>query len=218
MRAPPLRGQVVALSAGFVFLALLVAVPWLDVSNAEGPAMRLRLVAFLPWAVCAALIFRQCLGWLTPGVRLMAGVLLAVGLPWIPTARHEGTVTTEPSRVMAMKELAAKLPAGSFVVTTERQLAFMVTWYARTPAQRAIPVSLDPERTFRLIPSNALEPDMALALAARRERVRGISAYPQDLLPSRPGSLTLLPELSYQSLTRSLPLASQLYWQAWPAH
>ncbi|MBZ4373865.1 hypothetical protein [Corallococcus sp. AS-1-6] len=217
-RASPLRGHVVAFRAGFVSLALFVAVPWLDISNAEGPAMRLRLVAFLPLAICAALVFRQCLGRLTPSVRLIVGAIMAVGLPWIPTARHEGTVTTAPSRVMAMKELAAKLPADSLVVTTERQLAFMVTWYARAPAQRAIPALLNPDRTFRLIPSNALEPDMALALAARRKRATGVDACPQDLLPSRPGSLTLLQEQIYQSLTHSLPLESQMYWQAWPAH
>ena len=116
-----------------------------------------------------------------------------------------------------METLAKALPTGALVLTTERQLAFMVTWYTRALARRSVPASLDEGRTFRLIPSNALEPEMALALANRREKAGSLPPPPQDLMPLRPGSLTLLSEPAYQSLLFSLSPDSQRYWRDWPS-
>ena len=167
-RSSPGARALSPVALGLVLLAVLVALPWWDVSAPEGLGMRLRLTGFLAFAPCTALLLARVGAGRSAGVGWVA-VLAAVALPLLlpPQVRHMGARVPDPY-LQAVRAFEAQLRPESLVITTQRSLAFMVTWYTRAQAQRSVPERLEPARTYRLLPKADLEPVFATALEQRR--------------------------------------------------
>jgi hypothetical protein len=197
---------------GIVFLSLLLAVPWLNVEDRQGLAMRLRLTAFLCLAPCSALLVSRLMTIAPSAVRatVAAGTIAAL-LLLLPRYSREGTVLVGPERAQAARTLEGAIPPDALVITTDRHLAFMTTWYTRASSRKTVPADLQPERTYRLITSIALEPTLKGALDACRTKLQ-----PCDFHPLFFNKMILLTETGFQELVNTLPPESQRYWREWP--
>jgi hypothetical protein len=209
-RAAPGAHKLPPVAFGLVLLAALTAFPGWDVSNPEGLGMRLRLTAFLAFAPCAALLFARLLAGRPWGAALMAtcaAVVLPVLLP--PHIRHAGARVPGPY-LQALHSFQDQLRPDALVITTQRSLAFMVTWHTRARALRSVPASLDPTRTYRLLPKADVEPVFAAALE-RHQAASLPGTARRDRAP-----LVLLSESSFQQLLAELPPEVRRRWSAWP--
>lgn len=151
-----------AMVAGLGALAACAAFPWWDVADPEGLGVRVRLIAFVPFAACTAALFG----------RVFAGrvaAALAGGLALVIPVLRPPQIDQAGARVPAVyvQSLAAyadRIRPDSVVVTTQRSLAFMVTWRTRAEARRSVPPDVDEARIWWLLPRADLEPALARAL------------------------------------------------------
>jgi hypothetical protein len=209
--------------AGFVIagLGVAIAIPWLAVTDPQGLGFRLRIAAYVPLALGAAI----CTGELARQVARRAGehtvpVLAAFALLLfaieVPQDRTEGEVLTHPALAAAAAAAYGRIPAGATVIVPERHILFMVDWYTRAS------VSLRPEpiprryrvRLFGLVfiggPGSPL--DRALD-AARTDR--GVEP-PLGLHPSYRNGLVLVTEPTWSWLLGHLPDRERAHFAAWP--
>ena len=63
-----------------------------------------------------------------------------------------------PPAVLTLARLATAVPSDALIITTERRLAYFITWSTRLPATShpPAPIRLDPARTFRVLPGFAI--------------------------------------------------------------
>jgi hypothetical protein len=213
--ATPSRDRLPALGVGLVAYALFCGLPWLDVSDEQGLAFRLRLSTFVTLAPLSALLAVRVLRAAPPLGRWLLPLAVAVGLVvGKPAASREGVVATHPALATAASALS--LPPGSLVVTPERKVAFMATWYARVPARLRPPADLDPTRTFRLLPGASIDDDLRRALDDLRARPRDGVEGVRDLHPHGPNGLVVLSEPTFQYLLTELPPWARARYVRWP--
>jgi len=210
-----------SLAVGFLAFALFLGLPWLDVSDRQGLAFRLRLTAFVTLAPLAALAFvRLAAAARAPAyARAMMALGAALGLLLSrPVGSPEGLVDPHPALVAAVRALDGVVPPGATVVTPERHVAFMAAWYARVPARLRPPPDADPRRTFRLLTGHFIRERSALwqALDDLRAHPRPDVAPTRDLHPVHANGLTLVPELTWRHLLAGLPEPARARWADWP--
>lgn len=209
------RGERVVAWA-FVALALVIGLPWLDVTDAQGLGFRLRVTAFLPLAICAALVAgalaRLADGWLRDA---FLAILAIVVVARAPTERSEGRIVAHPALVSAVLAATTKLPANTTVIVPERHILFMVAWYTRAP------VSLRPEsvpygRRVRLLPLHFIQMGSPLdeAIDAARRDAR-IAEPPIGLHPRHRNGLVLVSEPTWDWLLEALPPGARAHWARW---
>ena len=113
----------------------------------RGSGSGFRIVAFVPMALCAAIVAPAlelplviAIGLVARGTRAWAaireGVLVAIALAIVlamPRERTEGRVLAHPAMVAAVEGLTGRIPAGGVAIVPERHIAFMVTWYTGVP-------------------------------------------------------------------------------------
>lgn len=195
-------------------LALALGLPWLDVTDPQGLGFRLRIAAFVPLALAAAILAGRLAAWLRPPGRGLALAALAALLALhTPGAREEGRVVTHPALVTSVQAMAGKVPAGDMVIMPERHIAYMLAWYLRAS------VSLGPDqwpadRRWRAMPLAWIGAGSPLdrALLAARDRPGG--SPPLGLHPSHPNGMVLVTEAVWQEIAASLPPGSP--WPSWP--
>src|SRR5262249_58171566 len=123
----------------------------------QGLAFRLRIAAFVPAALTAAIATRTALvpalRWIAhrlPALRrvtdrlaglagididhLVAGLALALAIARQLPDRLDGEVVTHPALVAAAQALVGRVPAGATLVVPERPIAFLVPRYTRATA------------------------------------------------------------------------------------
>ena len=221
-----------------VTLALLIGLPWLDVSSSQGLAFRLRLAAFVPLALCgaivagaglavartrfrAALVRRGGLDELTIDRHARRAEILAVALALgvlalrTPGTRTDGRVLAHPAMIAATQAVVGRIPAGHTAIIPERHILFMVAWYAR------VPVSLRPDtvpvaRRWRVMPRHfvGFDSELDTALLEVRDR-RGVVA-PIGVHPLHPNGLVIVAEPTWELVLASLPPALRARWASWP--
>ncbi|HEU0030772.1 MAG TPA: hypothetical protein VFQ53_09065 [Kofleriaceae bacterium] len=193
-----------------ILLAVVIAVPWLAVDDPQGLAMRLRVIAFVPLALCTAIALRLVRSLLADDAALCA-VLAVVVVATGARGRPEGVIPPHPALVSAVLAIDGRVQPGELVVVPERHLAFMVAWYAR------VPVSLRPvdDARWRLLPlARTRDTALAPALLAVRDRAElppVIGLHPWD-----PNGLVLVPEVTWRYLLDHLPPSERARWLAWP--
>ena len=214
-----------------VALALVIGVPWLAVDDAQGLGMRIRIVAFVPLALCAAIVLRVALRLVVPRLvtrheRLVAGgicAVLAIGFALrVPGSRTEGRVVMEPALIASAQGLTGRIPATDTVVIPERHIAFMVAWYTRVRISiRPEPVPIEQRWRFitlafigKGIPLDGIGSPLDEALLAVRAR----SELPPilGLHPRYHNGLVLIPEPTWQYVLLLLPPSERSYFAAWP--
>jgi hypothetical protein len=181
--------------------ALLVAVPWLDVSDPEGIGLRLRLAAHLALAPLLGLLLVALVR--SPARANLVACAVLVGLVLArPRASEQGVVRVNRSLVEAARGSARVLPPDSELVVPSRQLAFLLTWESRRPARtRPRDGTLGP-RTVRVVPAALLD----------REDRAAIAGLPgaRDLHP-----LLVMPESTYRAFLARLSPAARSRWDRW---
>ncbi|MBZ4406873.1 hypothetical protein K8640_01485 [Myxococcus sp. XM-1-1-1] len=201
---------------GLILLCVLTALPWLNIEDRQGLAMRLRLTAFLPLAVFTGLLFAQMLERAREMTRTMAcAASIAALLLLRPSQPREGTVTVMEDRAGAARELEGAIPPEALVITTDRHLAFMTTWYTRASARKSVPSRIEPERTYRLMALASLDGPFWDALEACRSSARSAAWTPGDVPRVFAGALVLLTERCFQEARSHVPVSSQLPGREW---
>ena len=214
------RGAAWALAA----LAIVIGLPWLAVEDPQGLGFRLRVAAFVPMALTAAVVARMLGAALAArlparsGPVLREGALVALAIAIliaVPARRLEGRIVAHPAMVAAMVALEGALPAGAVMIIPERHLMFMAAWYTRAPS-RLRPEPVPPARRWRLMPLAFIGAGSALdqaLLAARREPSL---VPPRGTHPRHPNGLVLVPEATWAWVLAQLPGGSRAHYERWP--
>jgi hypothetical protein len=214
-RASTVRPAERALALAFAGLALIIALPWLDVGDPQGLGFRLRLVAFVPAGLAAA----AALGALAAYVpaRARDPMLAAFAAVWFlaqPPTRDEGVVRAHPAMIAAIRALDGVVPHGDVVIATERHVAFMTAWYVR------VPVALDPAsvpraRRWRLLTLYFVGDGSPLDRALEAARAQPHLIPPRGLHARHPDGLVLVAEPTWDWVLAQLPVKSRAWAQAW---
>ncbi len=197
-----------ALAVAAAALALVIAIPWLAVDDAQGLAMRLRVAAFVPLAITAAVAGRGVLAAVRDRGRdlalaaVAAIVVVSVAVAF-PGGRSEGEVVTHPALASAVMSLDGLVPDGDVVVVPERHIAFMVAWYTGAD------VSLQPDvvprdRRRRLLPLAFIGEKSPLDQALLDARKEPLLDPPIGLHARHPDGLVLVTEPTWSGCWRGV--------------
>lgn len=211
----PRRGERIA---GWVIigLALLIAVPWLAVTDPQGLGFRIRIISFVPLALCAAIALRVVL--VAVPRQLAEGGLAALALVIVlvvPHRRVQGQIVAHPAMVAAVEGLAGRIPEGGIAIVPERHIAFMVTWYTGVP-HRQRPDAVPRDRRWRVMPLafiGAGSPLDDALIAARREPS---ITPPIGTHPRHANGLVLVAEPTWEWILAHLPPEARDYFTRWP--
>lgn len=212
---PPPRPRAGVAAAGWAVagLALVLGLPWLDVSDAQGLAFRLRLAAFVPLALtCAALCRAVPLRHRDLALAALAAVIALAA----PTDRRDGRVATHPALVTAALALRGPLaaqPPGTVAIVPERHIAFLVRWYTGAEV-RLRPDDVPAARRVRVLPLSFIGAGSALDRALLAARTR--PAPPVGGHPLHANGLVVVPEATWQWCLGQVPLVERARWAAWP--
>jgi hypothetical protein len=218
-RVPALASEVPladrALGMGAAAWAVLFALPWIDASDPDGLAFRVRLLSFAPLALAAPLLAAHALARLDASWRMTA-VMLATGLALYRPGRYEAPVVrADPDLVAAVARAKGQVPAGDLIVTPERQILFMTVWFTGVET-RLDPASVPAARRWRLIPMAYMSAALIRALDGARA-APGVTP-PRALHAGNPNGLVLLPEATWDWVLARLPAAEARTYRAWPTH
>jgi hypothetical protein len=204
-------------------LALLAGIPSLSVADAQGLGFRLRVIAFVPLAVCAAFVAGQILAGAASRGHRRAGVAAIWAIAALLLLRpaladpDEGVVRVHPAMQAAVRAVDGLVPPGDVVIVPERHIAFMVVWYTDADA-RLRPEPVPAARRWRLLPRARIHPalDAALDRARAHAAATGAIAPPRGLHPTHANGLVLIPEATWQWLMAELPPDVRAHYQRWP--
>jgi len=211
-----------------VAFAIVIALPWLRVSDAQGLGFRIRIVAFLPMALCAAIVARAVYLPIAIVVARFApprwwraireGVLVAAALVIVlamPRDRTDGRILAHPAMVAATQAVTGRVPVGGTAIVPERHIAFMVAWYARVPA-RLRPEGIAPAHRWRLMPLAFIRSGSPLDRALLDAREEPSIRSPIGLHPRHPNGFVLVAEPTWEWVLDRLPDKLRAYYAAWP--
>jgi len=220
-------GEVVA-AWMIVAIALAISLPWLRVSDPQGIGMRIRIVAFVPMALCAAIVARAVylpIGFVVarfvearwwPVIREGVFVVVALGIVLaMPRDRTAGRISAHPAMVAAVQAVTGLVPAGDTVIISERHISFMVAWYARVPT-RLRPESVPRERRWRLLTLAFIGSGSPLDAALDEARTEPSIAPPIGLHPRHRNGFVLVAEPTWDWLLARLPADVRAYYAKWP--
>jgi hypothetical protein len=209
------RAGAKAVAWGFIGLGILIALPWLAIDDPQGLGFRLRVTAFVPLAIGAALVA-------APAARLLEGwhrdaalIVLALVVARAPHTRTEGRVIPHPAMVAAVMAAATKIPPNTTVIVPERHILFMTAWYTRAPV-RLRPEPIPYGRRMRLMPlafigmGSPLEDTIDAARADSH-----VAEPPLGLHPRHRNGLVLVTEPTWDWLLATLPPEVRGYWAKW---
>jgi hypothetical protein len=204
-----------AIAWGFIVIGLVIALPWLAVDNPQGLGFRLRVTAFVPLAMCAAIIAAAAARVLDAWQRDLALMFLALIVARAPHTRDEGRVLVHPAMVSAVIAATPKIPPGTTVIVPERHILFMTAWYTRAPV-RLRPEPVPYGQRVRLIPLAFIGMGSPLdeAIDAARADSR-VAEPPLSLHPRHRNGLILVTEPTWDYLMASLPVEVRNYWARW---
>ena len=207
--------RVAAVALGAAAWAVAVALPWLDVSDPDGMAFRLRLMSFVPLAVLAPAVLARAAARLSPMTR-MTIVMLVAGLALYRPGRYEAPVIqADPDLAAAVEAAHAHLAPGDVVVCPERHLVFMNVWYSGVET-RLRPPTASTARVWRLIPMAYMSEGLHAALDAARA-ADGV-APPISLHRGHRNAVVLLPEATWSWVLDRMSGPERAYYDAWPTH
>jgi len=211
-----------------VGLALAIAMPWIRVSDPQGLGVRIRIVAFVPMALCAAIVARPLYvaialvvkktveerWWSVIREGVFVGVALVIALG-APRERTAGRIFAHSAMVSAAQAVAGHVPAGDTVIIPERHIAFMVAWYARVPV-RMRPENAPREHRWRLMPLAFIGASGPLDKALLDARKEPSIPSPIGFHPRHPNGFVLVAEPTWDWALARLEPKIRAYYEAWP--
>lgn len=201
---------------GLAVLALVIAVPWINVSDPNGLGFRLRLIAFIPLALGAAVVVGVATSWLAPATR--GALIVGIAAGWLFTrpmqATEEGVVRAHPAMISAVASMKDVVPSSDVVIVPERQVMFMVAWYADARARlSASPVPV--ERRWRLVTYHYAGPALKGALARVASEAPPEIVRPLGLHPFSADGLVLVPEATWRWALQRLTPEQRVRYLQW---
>jgi len=198
-----------------VVLAIAIGLPFLAVTDRQGLGFRLRLAAFVPAALTAAIVARDLLGRCARRDRVLAALAVVLAVARQPGDRLDGEVVTHPALVTAAQALNGQVPPGATLIVPERHIAFLVAWYTGAP------VALRPEgvpraHRFRLLPLHFIGAATPLDHQLMAARAEPSVPPPIGVHPRHPNGLVLVAEPTWDWILAQLPAADRAYFAAWP--
>ncbi len=212
---PPLPAAVMAAAWPILLLAIAIGLPFLDVTDRQGLGFRLRIAAFVPAALTAAIAARMVLARMRHPGHLLAALAVVLAVLRQPGGQLEGEVITHPALVAAAQALNGRVPAGVTLVIPERHIAFMVAWYTGT-AVAIRPEGVPRERRMRLLPLHFIGTDSPLDHALIAARAEPSVPAPIGVHPRHPNGLVLVAEPTWEWILARLPAADRARFAAWP--
>jgi hypothetical protein len=205
-----------AFALGPLFLALVAALPFLDVSDPQGLAFRLRLSSFVALALAAAMLVGLVLGRMSPARVGLVTVSFALAFMLArPTGAREGVVDVHPAMQAGMRALDGLVPDGDVIIVPERHLMFMAAWYSGR-ATRLRPEPVAPARRWRLLPRAYISDELGHLMDRARTLLPASLARPRGLHPGHENGLVLIPEATWQWFVDALPARESRFYQRWP--
>lgn len=200
-----------------VLLGVVIALPVLDVHDPQGLGFRLRIAAFVPMALGAAIALRLVLAAVQTSAASGLLVVVAIGLALrTPGRRTEGAVMVHPALVTSAYGLTSKLSPGQVVIMPERHLAFLIAWYTRAPV-RIRPEGVPRERRVRVLPLGVfIGVGSPLDKQLMRARTAPGVAPPIGVHPRHPNGMVLVPEATWDWMIERLPPKARDHWARWP--
>ena len=193
-----------ALLVGPAVLAVMLAIPWLSVRDQEGLIFRLRLMAFVPLAICApsavALLFSA-----TPRSRRQLLLIAAsVGLLVLVPLRYVAAVSRPIVSLMpGAAAIAEYTPPDAIIIVRDRQLAFTTKWAANREARTRPPSADDVRPLFWLASPGVLTPSVLRELPAFEQQLPAHLPRPVRLMPEKPDWMILFAEPTWRALIQA---------------
>jgi hypothetical protein len=220
-RTPP--PALAAARGSILVLALAIGLPFLAVTDRDGLGFRLRLAAFVPAALTAAIAVRAALERVPrdrfPRTRLALAALTVAIAAVLAVVRRpgaiDGVITTHPALVSAALALRGRVPPGATLIVPERHIAFMVAWYTGAPVAIR-PDGVPPAGRYRLLPLYFIGADSALDRQLIAARAEPSLVPPLGVHPNHPDGLVLVAEPTWAWVLGRLPAADRAYFAAWP--
>ena len=213
--AAPASPAVTAAAWPILVLALAIGLPFLAVTDRQGLGFRLRIAAFVPAALAAAIVARAVLARYVHRDAVLAALALVVAVARRPGTQIEGEVVTHPALVAAAQALYGRVPAGATLIAPERHIAFMVAWYTRA-AVALRPEAIPPARRYRLLPLHFIVADSPLDRQLMAARDEPSLPPPIGVHPRHPNGLVLVAEPTWEWVLARLPAADRAELIAWP--
>ena len=211
---PPATTRVIVVGSALV--AIVCAVPWVDVANPDGLGFRLRLTTFFTGAICAAALVPVALRIVPRSMHAALVVGFVAGLVVSrPATYHAPVVAVHPAMQAAVRAAEGIVPEDHEIICPERHIVFMTRYYTGTKTR------LRPERVpsalrWRMIPLALVRPSLRHAIdRSRIEKPPGISP-PIGLHPYDPDGLVLMPEATWRWILERLPPKDQQHYRLWP--
>jgi hypothetical protein len=216
-----------------LLLAVVIGLPFLSVTNRDGLGFRLRIAAFVPMSLAAAVLVRAAAaamarrwgdrGSTAPAVFARRGardlVLAAAAavLAWVrqPGDRLDGEIVAHPALVSAAQALRGRVPAGATLIVPERHIAFMVAWYTGAPVAIR-PQGVPAAQRYRLLPLHFIVSGSALDRELMAARAEPSLIPPLGVHPGHPNGLVLVAEPTWRWIVDRLPPADRARARAWP--
>lgn len=205
-----------ALLVGPAALALILALPWLSSRDPQGLVFRLRIMAFVPLAICAPAAMTQLIAWAAPRLLQLLPITAAAVLLALVPLRYVAPVNwPNPLFVPGATAIADHTPPGAIIIVKERQLAFMVKWFADREARTLAPRAIDARPTFRLASPGVLPPGVLRELDAFEKGLPANLPRPVHLLPRKPNAMILFAEPTWQALVEAASPADRSQLEPW---
>jgi len=188
---------------GAATLALLLALPWLSSRDPNGLVFRLRLMAFVPLAICAPAAIAQLTATARRGLQLLLPIAASAALLALVPLRFGAAVSwPNPTFVPGATAVANHTPPDAIIIVNDWQLAFMVKWAADREARTVPPRAIEARPTFRLASPGVLPPTVLRDLEGFEQRLPAHLPRPVRLFPKKP-SMILFAEPTWQALIQA---------------
>lgn len=203
LRATEPSAESRALLLGPAVMALMLAVPWFSGRDFDGLVSRLRIMAFVPLAICAPVVIAQLITHARANLqRALQVTIAAMLLVVVPLTYAEPVAWPNPSFVPAAGAIAEHTPPDAVVIVNHRQLAFLVKWAADREARRQPPAVIGARPVFRLASPGVLSPALVRTLEGVEQPLRAHLPRPVRLGPSQP-VMILVAEPTWQAVMQS---------------
>lgn len=211
-----------ALAIAAAVLGVALAVPWLAVDDPDGLGFRLRLIAFVPLALSAATVAGAIGDLARPRLpERAAPIALAVvaitAVAWVaarPIDRRQGVVFPDADMAAAIGAAGAYVPEGDLIITPERLVGFMATYYTGREVHLR-PEPYPAERRWRLVTQSFLLRHRGLLAAVADARREPSLTPPRGLHPNHPDGVVLIPEATWTWIVARVPAATAAQLEIW---
>ena len=194
-----------ALLFGPTMMALVLALPWLSVSDGQGLILRLRIMAFLPLAICAPAALTALLARGAPRLRsIVPLVATAMVIAFVPWHYKEGALEQSEGPMASAREIAQHTPENAIIIVNHRMLAFMVKWLADREARVTEPSPTETRPVYRYATIGVLPRNVEKELPAIEARWPASVPRVVRLVPDRRFKMWLFPEASWKALLAEL--------------